>query len=166
MSMDADLTINATHGTVHEDLLDQWNAEWTHIRLDKAARAHFKRVAAEVAKPVEEGTGNRRGIADGGWIFEDSKVRVVWGNDDAPLAVEGEGLMLFGPQGVGKTTIAQQLVLALAGIRNKCLGLSVRPERGKVLYLAMDRPEQIKRSFRRMVSGHGRVSIRLYARPA
>jgi replicative DNA helicase len=57
--------------------------------------------------------------------------------------------MLTGTQGVGKTTLAQQLVLSLIGVLDApVLGLPVVPGR-RVLYLAMDRPHQIRRAFRR-----------------
>ena len=46
-----------------------------------------------------------------------ARLPALWGTSTHPAWVEGEGLMLVGPQGVGKTTIAQQLVLALAGLR-------------------------------------------------
>lgn len=70
---------------------------------------------------------------------------------DSILWIEGEGLMICGPQGVGKGTIAQQLLLAQIGVREpKFLGLSVRAVE-RVLYLAMDRPAQIARSLRRMI---------------
>jgi RecA-family ATPase len=60
-----------------------------------------------------------------------------------------EPFILCGPDGVGKTTIAQQLVLHLVGaIDGPFLGLSVQSA-GRVLYLACDRPPQALRSFRR-----------------
>jgi replicative DNA helicase len=60
--------------------------------------------------------------------------------------------MLAGPQGVGKTTIAQQLALSRIGVHGpSLLSLTVTPTSAKVLYLAMDRPMQAARSMRRMV---------------
>src|SRR5207244_3043707 len=64
----------------------------------------------------------------------------------------GEPLMIFGGQGVGKTTLAQQLTLARAGLRENVLGSPVEPDEQRVLYIAADRPRQAARSFRRMVA--------------
>lgn len=80
----------------------------------------------------------------------------IWGTGEKPAWVEGEGLMLVGPQGVGKTTIAQQLVLALAGLKDEVLGMPVKPVKGTILYLALDRPAQIARSWSRMLDAADR----------
>jgi replicative DNA helicase len=119
-------------------------------------RQHFKKVAAVSRKKAE----GRRGVAPGDWLLDSAeKLNIIWGTDAAPLVVDGEGFMIVGPQGVGKSTVAEQFTLALAGLRDECLGLPVRRERGKVLYLAMDRPEQIRRSFRRMVTEADRLLL-------
>jgi replicative DNA helicase len=61
--------------------------------------------------------------------------------------------MICGPQGVGKTTVAQRLALLRAGIiGGDLLGMPVEVSPGRVLYIAADRPRQIGRSFQRMVS--------------
>jgi replicative DNA helicase len=75
----------------------------------------------------------------------------VWGEGDKVLWAEGEALLIAGPAGVGKTTVAQQVLLAAIGVRPHALGLAVRPAK-RVLYLASDRPPQAARSLRRMVS--------------
>lgn len=74
----------------------------------------------------------------------------VWGEGDQVLWAEGEALLIAGPAGVGKTTVAQQVLLAAIGILPSALGLAVRPAK-RVLYLASDRPPQAARSLRRMV---------------
>lgn len=76
-----------------------------------------------------------------------------WGRGDNIIGAEGEALLIAGPQGTGKSTIAQQLALGLAGFHEyaELLGYPVMPTGGRVLYLAMDRPRQIARSLRRMV---------------
>jgi len=80
----------------------------------------------------------------------------LWGEDDGVLWAAGEALLIVGPQGVGKSTIAQQLALARMGLRGELLGLPVTEDKGRVLYLAMDRPRQIQRSFGRMVTAEDR----------
>lgn len=78
-------------------------------------------------------------------------VPALWGEGSQVLWAEGESLLITGTPGVGKTTIAQQVVLAMVGLGSgSVLGLPVQA-RDRVLYLAMDRPRQIGRSFRRMV---------------
>jgi replicative DNA helicase len=76
-----------------------------------------------------------------------------WGDGDQVLWADGESLVIDGPQGVGKTTLAQQLALGRAGFDEyaKLLGFPIIPGQRRVLYLAMDRPKQAARSFRRMV---------------
>ena len=90
-------------------------------------------------------------VAGGSFVL-DAPVTVesLWGSDDRVIWSEGEGLMLTGTQGVGKTTLAQQIVLTLLGVLDRSvLGLPVLLDGCRVLYLAMDRPNQIRRAFRR-----------------
>jgi AAA domain len=89
-----------------------------------------------------------------------AEIEAVWGVDSRVLWAEGEPTMLYGPDGVGKTTIAQQLVLARVGVNSRqLLGLPVAPARDKVLYLALDRPKQAARSMRRMVAEADRLIL-------
>lgn len=76
-----------------------------------------------------------------------------WGDGHRCLWARGEPFLLCGSDGVGKTTLAQQLALGTAGIRpGMLLGLGVAAAGARTLYLACDRPSQALRSFRRMVS--------------
>jgi hypothetical protein len=98
-----------------------------------------------------------RGVRGGHFLFDlyEEDGPPIWGRGSEIIWPEGEPFMLAGNQGVGKSTLAQQLVLARMGVRpSEFLGYPVRPVRRgyKVLYLAMDRPRQIARSFRRMVT--------------
>jgi AAA domain len=95
----------------------------------------------------------RRGAVSGRRFILDipADPPALWGDGKRVLWSRGEGLMLYAPQGVGKTSLAQQLVNARIGIgQGQLLGLPVLPAR-RVLYLALDRPPQIARSHRRMV---------------
>ena len=70
--------------------------------------------------------------------------------------------MIVGPQGVGKSTIVQQLVLARMGLLggNELFGYLVEPDDRPILYLAMDRPRQIARSMLRMIDTKDRERLR------
>jgi replicative DNA helicase len=80
-------------------------------------------------------------------------IPAIWGRDREVLWSAGEPLLICGPQGVGKSTLLQQLVLARIGLAAvaEVIGYPVAPARRRVLYLAADRPRQIARSLRRMV---------------
>jgi replicative DNA helicase len=75
----------------------------------------------------------------------------IWGRGDQVLWSPGEPFMLYGPQGVGKTTVAQRLMLGLIGVEPMVLGFPLAVAELPVLYVAADRPMQAARSWRRMV---------------
>lgn len=77
----------------------------------------------------------------------------IWGDGEQILWQTGEPLMLYGPQGVGKSTIAQRILLARAGAIPTLLGIHIEPADAPILYVAADRPLQLSRSWRRMVDG-------------
>lgn len=102
-----------------------------------------------------------RRLTPGGEFILDAPAGVpaVWGADQEVLWARDEPMMLVGPQGAGKTTLAQQLVLARLGLRPAVLGMPVEPETRRVLYLACDRPAQVQRSFARMVTEADRETL-------
>lgn len=74
----------------------------------------------------------------------------IWGSGEAVLWAEGEALMIAGPTGVGKSTLCTQLVAGRLGIVGDVLGYPVEEdEHSPVLYVAMDRPAQIRRLLHR-----------------
>jgi len=79
-----------------------------------------------------------------------AELEPVWGAGDEVLWPEGEPLLLAGPTGVGKTTLAHQLLAGRLGIVDNVLGWPVKRAERRVLYLAMDRPRQIRRAMRRL----------------
>jgi replicative DNA helicase len=84
----------------------------------------------------------------------------IWGDDDNVAWASGEPLVIAGPQGVGKTTAAQRLALLRSGVYGgELCGMPVEVGRGRVLYIAADRPRQAARSFRRMVSEAERQAL-------
>lgn len=86
----------------------------------------------------------------GGTVLDTPAVPpAVWGRNEEVLWAAGESLLLCGPPGVGKTTLAGQLLAARIGCRADVLGYPVQPTERRVLYLAMDRPRQIRRALSR-----------------
>lgn len=106
----------------------------------------------------------------GAFILDDSALPAAWwGCGESVLAACGESLIIAGPQGTGKSTLAQQLALGWAGLPEyrDLLGYPIRPGAGRCLYLAMDRPRQVARSMRRMVgeAWRGELDERVYVWP-
>lgn len=143
--------------------------EVSDTRSAKAATAEFGRLVEGAAvliaaSGVEENTNSAaaeekrphddfdRFVSGGSFILDRSdEMPAIWGDGDRVLWPDGEGLMIAGPQGLGKSTLAQQLALTLIGLLDEpVLGLPILGEPKRVLYLAMDRPKQIERSFRRI----------------
>lgn len=110
-------------------------------------------VEEATAQPLHEQTPPEA-IAGGSFVFDEpdtlDAIR-LWGDDTRIGWAAGEGLMLAGPDGVGKTTLGQQLALARAGLRTEILGMPVNADERRVLYIAADRPRQAARSLRRML---------------
>lgn len=129
------------------------------LELTGAARAGSfpaglrDQVARLVEKPVDHGPPPEA-VDAGSFVFDEptavDDIR-VWGEDTQIGWASGEGLMLVGPDGVGKTTLGQQLALARCGLRDQVLGMPVTSTGQRVLYIAADRPRQAARSMRRMV---------------
>ena len=128
-------------------------------------------VAAQASIQAPEGVepDALRSLAKDGATFildEDSTLEARWGRGSEVLWARGESILLAGPAGVGKTTIAGQLIGGLIGVLNEVLGYPVEPAT-KVLYLAMDRPRQVRRALRRLFTEDHRQALaeRLVVRP-
>jgi replicative DNA helicase len=101
-------------------------------------------------------------VLDGATFALDAPARVpaVWGTGSRVLWAQGEPALIVKPDGVGGTTLAQQLALRRAGVRTSpLLGLPVAPDDRRVLYLALDRPAQARRSLARMVGEEDREAL-------
>lgn len=114
-------------------------------------------ISSDWGEPPEDNdeTPQRYRFTSGASFILDAADRptAYWGRGVDVLAAEGESLLIAGPQGTGKSTLAQQLALGRCGFDEyaELVGYPVVPGLHRTLYLAMDRPRQIARSFRRMV---------------
>jgi replicative DNA helicase len=121
---------------------------------------------AAAALTRERLVGDPRRAVDGAdWLRNQPEgCPAVWGRGDQVLWAEGEPLMIYGPDGVGKTSLAQQVVLHRCGIRLEAfLNIPVARAEKPVLYLSCDRPRQARRSLYRMIpkDRHGELEGRL-----
>jgi hypothetical protein len=83
----------------------------------------------------------------------------LWGTSDAVVWQAGEPLLIVGPSGVGKTTLALQILAARVGVLDLVLGWPVVAAESPVLYVAMDRPNQIRRAMRRVFGDRHRDAL-------
>jgi hypothetical protein len=113
-------------------------------------------------RPGQEAEPVYQFIRGGSFILDtDPDPQPIWGTGSEVLQADGESLVIAGRQGLGKTALTQQLVLGRCGFEeySTLLGFPIVPGNGPVLYLAMDRPRQIARSFRRMVGEAWRAEL-------
>jgi hypothetical protein len=107
-------------------------------------------------------------ILHGGTILDEPATPpAVWGQGEDILWAEGESLIIAGPDGTGKTTLAGCLVRGRLGIGDgQVLGHPVSPGKRRVLLLLMDRPRQARRALRRLfTTTSGPAFTRIGGRP-
>ncbi|MBC9714451.1 AAA family ATPase [Streptomyces sp. TRM66268-LWL] len=118
---------------------------------------------SEASDRARHSSGGRlHQYAKDGWSFVNdapTSTAPVWGTPGRAAWASGESLMLVGPPGVGKSTIAQQIVMARLGLYAQVLDMPVQ-EGEKVLYIAADRPSQLARAFHRIVHKEDRDILR------
>ena len=100
-------------------------------------------------------------VLGGAFVLDQpDQVCALVGEGDNVLWAEGESLMIAGPPGLGKTTLALQIMHAQLGLGDgTVLGLPVAPREGLILYLAMDRPRQIARAAARLYGPNDRAAL-------
>lgn len=123
--------------------------ELHQLRARGAARIIYAAEQAEAAR-LAMGEQASRLVDGGSFLFDVPALSDgLWGEGRTILWQRGEALMIAGGQGLGKTVLAGQLLRALVGLSAEVLGMKVQALAGPVLYLAMDRPEQARRSMAR-----------------
>jgi hypothetical protein len=128
--------------------------EWARVKAEKG-----------LIDPEQNGQApadelRARMLAGGQFILDaPEEIPAVWGTAGQVAWAQGEPCLIVGPAGVGKTTVAGQLVKARLELGSAVLGMPVTPGKRRVLYLACDRPEQFRRSLRRMVSEADRAEL-------
>jgi replicative DNA helicase len=113
----------------------------------------IRRMAGTVAQnggPAVPSLADR--ILAGGCILDVPRTpEAVWGDGDDIFWALGQALIIAGPDGVGKTTLAGNLIRARLGAgAGDVLGLPVKPGGRNVLVLLMDRPQQAMTALARL----------------
>ena len=131
-------------------------------RADDLARAIVEDAAggqgeaerpADVEAAVVAATSSLRFRRGGSFLLDVPETPpALWGSEGQVLWARDESLILCGPAGTGKTTLAAQLVMARIGLLHDVLGMPVEVGGSRTLYLACDRPAQIRRALGRLVS--------------
>ncbi len=83
----------------------------------------------------------------------------VWGEGRKVVWASGQGFIPFGPTGVGKTTLIQHVLAAgmrVKGLDTKVLDVEVPEFTKPWIYVAADRPDQVKRAFARLLGSQAR----------
>lgn len=134
------------------------DAEVHKQRIREQAREQVKAERAEAAASAH--TVERARPGGDAILDEPDTPPAVWGSGTKVAWAKGQGMMLASHQGLGKTTLAQQLVLhRMRILQGRFLGMPVEADGRPVLYLAMDRPSQANQSFRRMVTPDQRQAL-------
>lgn len=137
------------------------------MSMDEAMRAFDRDVTAPALRLVPDPEEQRpepelphRYMPGGTFVLDAPDTPpAVWGSGGDVLWAEGEALMIAAPQGVGKTTVAFQVVRARLGLQETVLGYPVVPTAKRVLYLAMDRPSQARRAAARLFAKDDRALL-------
>jgi replicative DNA helicase len=132
-----------------------------HVALTCWGGCERREVDLLLFPPEPVAAAPRRAVDGASFILDaPEQVPAVWGQDNGVLWSQGEPLLICGPPGVGKSSLAQQLALRRHGVlEGDLLGMPVQLDPRRVLYIAADRPYQIARSLRRMVGEEHRAAL-------
>ncbi|RYF59550.1 MAG: AAA family ATPase [Comamonadaceae bacterium] len=129
--------------------------------LEELIRQNDRKIAADLLKAIDRPSVEAQSrMVDGGSFLLDAPLTppTIWGESGSVIWAQGESFMLSGPPGVGKTTLAGQIVRARI-FGGHVLGLPVAATGSRVLYLAMDRPRQIARALHRHFADQEREAL-------
>jgi hypothetical protein len=155
-------------GDLDGEMLDRFITAAQRVGLDdKEIETTVKSAWEDAEQESEKKATDQQST---GWTFTDGAsfildipdiIPALWGTGQQVLWAEGESLMITSLAGLGKTTVAgmlihAQLLTGLGDIDMEVLGLPVARRSDKILYLAMDRPAQIRRSLHRQFPQHWR----------
>lgn len=127
-----------------------------------------RRVRAVQRRLDQEEMAEQLEALAGRWLSADEALDVpdapaIWGDEESPYSSEGQAWMIAGADGTGKTSLACQYVKARLGLPTwEMWGLPVRTlERdASVIYVAMDRPVQIRQALARGMDDLSKKAIR------
>ncbi|MBM2621200.1 toprim domain-containing protein [Actinoplanes sp. LDG1-06] len=122
-----------------------------HSKLEDLRAAHAAKLLFQSEQAAaRHAASTRPRVADGADFFLDipKQAPVLWGDGSRCLWIDGEPFMVVGDDGTGKSTLDHQLMACRLGLLGDgtLLGYTVEPAPGRLLYLAMDRPEQARRA--------------------
>lgn len=150
---DPDLGPGALRAAVHlaQTVADASQGKRLRDKTDELWLAHEAKALfqSELAIRRQAASTKPRRVSGGEFFLDIPKdPPVLWGDGSRILWVDGEPLMLCGDDGTGKSTIDHQLIAMRLGLlpTDQLLGYAVAEAKGRVLYLAMDRPEQARRA--------------------
>ncbi|MBD3941689.1 AAA family ATPase [Microbacterium sp. NEAU-LLC] len=127
------------------------------ISIEREARA---RADEQAARSFDLTAAATRMVTGGGYVLDvPDHAAAIWGDDERVAWAEGESCMIYSPPGTGKTTLAGLLLRGRLGLESAVLGMPMHAGHRRVLYLAMDRPQQIARALRRQFSAEDRAVL-------
>lgn len=138
------------HVGIPEQIVDEARGKWASDKRAEERKEMLREMSANYQKgqfaTFSHGTTSLSFAAQG----NSSVPPAIWGSGMKVLWPEGESTIIESGPGVGKTTIAGLLVRGML-FGGEVLGYPVRklPDGQRILYLAMDRPQQIIRSLLR-----------------
>ncbi len=122
--------------------------------------AELERLENVDPQPRSSASDLLRGHRGGEWILSaPDRVESLWGDGREVAWSKGEAFGIVGGDGSAKTTLAGNLIMRQTGvITEPLLGMTVLP-RGRVLFIVQDRPEQARRSLKRLVGDQDRETL-------